>query len=164
MRTETEAEVESKRSRLKRIQMLSHWLDNAVAIPGTSYRVGLDPVLGLLPGGGDLVSSGFSAYLVLEAARFGLPRTTLTRMVFNLVLDAVFGSVPFVGDFFDVAWKANSKNLALLESHLQAPRSSQVADRWFVVLLLGGFALVSLGLAAFTIVVMTWLIRAISGA
>jgi len=163
MQTGTEAEIESKRLRLQRIKMLSHWLDDAVAIPGTSYRVGLDPVLGLLPGGGDLVSSGFSAYLVFEAARFGLPRTTLTRMVFNLLVDTLLGAVPVVGDVFDVAWKANSKNLALLEAHLQAPRASQVADRWFVVLLLAGFALVALCLAGFTIVVIAWLFKLITG-
>ncbi len=76
-----------------------------------------------------------SAYIVLEAARFRLPGATLTRMVFNIALDMIVGTVPLIGDAFDVGWKANAKNLKLLESHLEAPTPNRTADRKFFILL-----------------------------
>ncbi|PSB02634.1 DUF4112 domain-containing protein [Merismopedia glauca] len=138
-------------NRLQRLRSLSHLLDNAIAVPGTRYRVGLDPILGLLPGAGDIIGTGFSAYIILEAALMGLPKVTLTRMAFNILLETVVGSVPFFGDIFDFAWKANVKNLELLESHVATPRSSKRGDWWFAVLLIIGLFAVVLGIAALTI-------------
>jgi hypothetical protein len=137
-------------NRLQRVRSLSHLLDNAILIPGTDYRIGLDPILGLLPGAGDIIGTGFSAYIILEAALMGLPKVTLTRMAFNILLETVVGSVPFIGDFFDFAWKANVKNLELLESHMAAPKSSKRGDWWFAILLIIGLFAVVLGLAAVT--------------
>jgi hypothetical protein len=137
-------------NRLQRLRSLSHLLDNAILIPGTSYRVGLDPILGLLPGAGDIIGTGFSAYIILEAALMGLPKVTLARMAFNILLETIVGSIPFIGDFFDFAWKANVKNLELLESHLATPRSSKKADWWFAILLIIGLFAVVLGIAAVT--------------
>ncbi|MCY7320787.1 MAG: DUF4112 domain-containing protein, partial [Phormidesmis sp. CAN_BIN36] len=74
---------DSKAASLQRLRSLAHLLDNAISIPGTSYRVGIDPLIGLLPGGGDLVMAAFSVYIVWESARLGLPRSTVTRMVSN---------------------------------------------------------------------------------
>lgn len=132
---------DSKVSRLMRLRRLSHLLDNAIPIPGTNYRFGLDPLLGLIPGGGDTVTAFFSAYIVLEAALMGLPRETLMRMFFNIIFDTVVGSVPIMGDIFDVTWKANSRNVALLEEHFKLPRKNQKADKWFVFLLITGLLL-----------------------
>jgi hypothetical protein len=137
-------------NRLQRLRSLSHLLDNAILIPGTDYRIGLDPILGLLPGAGDIIGTGFSAYIILEAALMGLPKVTLTRMAFNILLETVVGSIPFIGDFFDFAWKANVKNLELLESHVAAPKSSKKGDWWFAILLIIGLFAVVLGLAAVT--------------
>lgn len=83
-----------------------------------------------------------SAYIVLEAARFRLPGATLTRMVFNIALEMVVGTVPLIGDAFDVGWKANAKNLRLLESHLEEPTEHRTADRKFFIIL--GLALLAL--------------------
>lgn len=105
---------------LNRIRKLSRLMDTAIRIPGTGFRFGLDPIIGLVPGAGDIVSTAFSAYIIFLATRFGLPREVLTQMIFNVALEAVVGSVPLVGDLFDAAYKSNIRNLALLEQQLQA--------------------------------------------
>jgi hypothetical protein len=79
---------------LNRIRKLSRLMDTAIRIPGINFRIGLDPIIGLIPGAGDLVSTGFSAYIIYLAARFGLPREVLTKMVLNIGLEAVVGSLP----------------------------------------------------------------------
>lgn len=133
---------------LQRIRALSHVLDNAIAIPGTKLRFGLDPLLGLFPGAGDWVSAVLSVYIVLESLRFRLPRPVLTQMLSNLILDMAAGSVPVLGDVFDVTWKANHRNVKLLEASLQDPTPPPPANRLFVGLvvlaLLGILAIVSL--------------------
>ncbi|MDX2216932.1 MAG: DUF4112 domain-containing protein [Oculatellaceae cyanobacterium bins.114] len=131
---------------LQRVRVVGKLLDNAVQIPGTSYRVGLDPLLGLLPGGGDAVGFVLSAYIVLEALRFRLPKETIIRMSTNLLMDAVVGSVPVLGDIFDVTWKANARNLALLEAHVANPRPQRAADRWFVIAVVIGLVLLGVGI------------------
>jgi hypothetical protein len=156
-----------KAASLKRLRSLAHLLDNAIGIPGTRYRIGIDPLIGLLPGGGDLVTAGFSVYIVWEAARMGLPRSTVTQMVSNLVLDTVAGTVPMLGDFMDVTWKANSKNVALLESHLEShseiPHRQKKADRGFVFLLLFGFILLVIGVSALAVLLIGWLWKTVTG-
>jgi hypothetical protein len=104
---------------LNRIRKLSRLMDTAIRIPGIGFRIGLDPIIGLIPGAGDLVSTAFSAYIIFLAARFQLPTPILYRMVFNIGLEAVAGSVPLIGDLFDAFYKSNIRNLALLEQHLQ---------------------------------------------
>lgn len=157
------ASAEPKLSALKRIRALSHLLDNAISIPGTTHRIGLDPLLGLLPGAGDIIGAVLSAYIVLEAARFGLPRATLARMALNIVSETALGSLPLLGDFFDATWKANSRNMALLEAHLDQPRPSQTTHWWFLTLLLIGVAAVVIGLVALGVVLVELLIRVTSG-
>ena len=112
---------DAPRVRMGRIRRLSRALDSAVAIPGTNIRIGLDPVLGLLPGVGDAVPAAASAYIVAEAASLGVPRATLARMCLNLLVDAVVGSIPLAGDAFDAVWRANDRNVRLLESRLADP-------------------------------------------
>lgn len=135
---------------LRRIRAVSHLLDNAIPIPSTGIRVGIDPLIGLFPGGGDGISLLFSVYIVLESLRFRLPKETLIRMVMNVLVDAVVGSVPMVGDLFDVAWKANARNIRLVEAHLDNPQPQTMSDRLFVwaiavvlmLLLVGAIALI----------------------
>lgn len=112
---------------LNRIRKLSRLMDTAIRIPGTGFRIGLDPIIGLVPGAGDIVSTAFSAYIIFLATRFGLPREVMYRMIFNIGLEAVVGAVPLVGDLFDAYYKSNVRNLALLEQHLQVmePELSQ---------------------------------------
>jgi hypothetical protein len=104
---------------LRRSRRMSGLLDEAVRVPGTDYRVGVDPLLGLVPFGGDTVALVLSLYPILEAARLGLPRTVLARMLVNVGLDFVVGSVPVLGTLFDAVWKANERNVRLMEGHLE---------------------------------------------
>jgi hypothetical protein len=123
--------------RLKHLRRLSYWLDEGIGIPGTRIRFGLDPILGLIPGVGDAAGAIMSAAILTEAARRRVPRSVLVRIAANIVLDAALGAVPVAGDLFDVAWKANVRNLALLERHLAEPETSARGDRMFAVLLSG---------------------------
>ena len=102
---------------LRRLDKLSQLLDNAFAIPGTRFRIGLDGIIGLIPGIGDAAGAVLSIYVIAQAARLGLPVSALLRMVGNVALETVVGAVPIVGDIFDIVWKANTKNMALLRRH-----------------------------------------------
>ncbi|MBD2055188.1 DUF4112 domain-containing protein [Oculatella sp. FACHB-28] len=155
--------VNSRNTSLQRLRQLSHVLDNAIPIPGTGYRIGLDPLLGLLPGAGDTVAGALSAYIVVEAARMGVPREILLRMASNIVLEVVLGSVPMLGDVFDATWKANARNIALLETHVDMPQSNRASDRKFLILLILGLAVVIIGFATFSVLLVRLLIGAISG-
>jgi Domain of unknown function (DUF4112) len=121
------AAAESDRRSIERLRQLAHLLDDRFRIPGTSYRIGLDGLIGLVPGVGDAVTTLLSLYIVLEARRLGVPLTKLGRMGLNVGVDAVLGAVPLLGDLFDVAWKSNRRNLALLLDHLDADRRTRHA-------------------------------------
>ena len=148
---------------LKRLRTLTHVLDNAMPIPGTPYRVGLDPLLGLIPGGGDIAGAALSAYIVIAAAKLGLPRESLVRMVLNILLEVLVGTVPVLGDLFDVAWKANVKNMELLDIHMKSPKKGKKADRWFVFVLVGGLILAVVGAIALGITLITFLFGLFTG-
>ncbi|HYW20934.1 MAG TPA: DUF4112 domain-containing protein [Nodularia sp. (in: cyanobacteria)] len=111
---------------LKRLRQLSRILDKAVTIPGTSIRIGLDPLIGFIPLGGDVLGIILSSYIVIEAARLGVPKAILSKMVLNVIIDGLVGTVPIMGDLFDFIWKANDSNLKLLEEHLQLSLRSKV--------------------------------------
>jgi hypothetical protein len=110
--------------RLKRIRLLSRLLDEQFRIPGTTYRVGLDGLLGLIPGVGDAAGALLSTYILYDAIRLGAPSTVLLRMIANIGIDAVGGVIPIVGDIFDMAWKTNKKNVALLHAYVASQRTS----------------------------------------
>lgn len=107
------------RERVARLRRLSRALDSAVTIPGTNVRIGLDPILGLLPVAGDAVSAALSLYPVAEAYRFGASRRTLAKMLGLVGIDAAIGSIPVIGDVFDAFWKANEWNARTLERLVQ---------------------------------------------
>lgn len=121
---------------VRRVRTLARILDEAVRIPGTGIRVGLDALLGLLPVGGDLAGALLSGSAILIAARAGAPTTVLTRMVINVAIDAIVGSVPVLGDLFDVGWRANSKNAQLLESWMGQPEATTRASKGVVAAIL----------------------------
>jgi Domain of unknown function (DUF4112) len=125
----------AQQQRVQRVRKLANLLDEAITIPGTSKKLGLDPIIGLIPGGGDTISMGLSAYIIVEAALLGLPKTTLLKMVSNILIDAVVGTVPLVGDLFDVVSKANTRNMKLLDGHITNPEFQAKLDKKFVVLI-----------------------------
>jgi hypothetical protein len=133
---------------VRQLRDLSHLLDEAVRVPGTRFRVGVDPIVGLLPVVGDAAGAALSAYVLGVALRSGVPRATLARIALVLWVDAAVGSVPVVGDLFDAYWKATSRSVRLLDARLADP-SSAVDDRRYLrrvgigVALLGVAALVA---------------------
>ena len=153
-------------NKVNRLRRLSHLLDNVISIPGTGYRIGIDPILGLLPGGGDTVAGALGAYIVVEAAIMGLPRQVIGQMVGNILFDSLIGTIPVLGDLFDVAWKANVKNIALLEKHLHLTQDRQksdralpasFADRFFLIGLIILLTIIVIGFATFSVLVIHWL-------
>ena len=129
---------------LARIEM---FMDRAIRIPGTDLRFGLDPIIGFFfPVAGDWLGTLVSAYIVLASIRHGLPKSAITRMVFNVAVDFLLGSLPLVGDAFDFAWKSNSKNLRLLNQYAKGKGGSVWSDWVWVFALFGLLFLLGAGL------------------
>lgn len=119
MPASTPASLDPERlATLRRIRSLSRLLDNSIRLPFINYRIGWDVIIGLVPGVGDLVGTALSTYIIVEAARLGATRGVLARMVFNVMVETVVGSIPILGDVFDAIWKANVRNMRLLERSL----------------------------------------------
>jgi len=123
---------EEAERRARRARALGQLLDNSLPIPGTGRRIGLDAIIGLVPGVGDLIGAVLSGYIVLEAARAQVPALTLARMLGNIAIDTLAGVVPALGDVFDAAWKANLKNAALLERHVATTQGAVTRERGVV--------------------------------
>lgn len=146
------------RHHLQRLRKISWLFDELFRIPGTNMTVGLDALLGLFPGGGDLAGGAISIYAILIARKVGAPPPVIARMAINVVVDALLGSIPLLGDVFDAAWKANRKNLDLLERYVETPgevkRGSTLVVLLAILLMLAAVA----GVAYFTV----WLIKALT--
>ena len=113
----------------RRLSYLAWLLDSSIPIPGTQLTVGIDALVGLFPVIGDLIGVAFSSYILSQAARLGAPRTVLGRMAFNIALEGVIGIVPFAGDLFDAAFKANQRNVQLLDAWLDQPKRTERSTR-----------------------------------
>lgn len=105
-----------------RVTMVARLLDSAFLIPGINRRVGLDSVIGLVPGIGDAVSAVLASYIIWEARGLGLPRRKIARMIGNVAVDTAIGAIPLAGDFFDVYFKSNERNLRIIHEHLGMPK------------------------------------------
>lgn len=143
-----------------RVRALARVLDSAVRIPGTSITLGLDALVGLAPGVGDLAGAAMSGYIVIAAARMGVPPAVLTRMLLNLGIDTIVGSVPLLGDLFDVGFRANMRNAALVELHIAEPVVARRSSRLAVVAVIGGLLLLATGgiaLAVLAVKGLNWL-------
>ena len=152
-------DTESVRRRLARIAWL---LDSSIPLPGTRFSIGLDAIVGLVPGFGDVVGVLLSSYIVREAARLGAPRSVLLRMAWNVALEGVVGMVPLFGDVFDAAWKANQRNYRLLEDYLDHPRRAVRSSRLFVSLLIIGLLVLVLLLASLSFVIVRAIAHAVA--
>ncbi|BAI90993.1 MULTISPECIES: DUF4112 domain-containing protein [Arthrospira] len=113
---------------LRELRQFSDFLDRAIRIPGTSQGIGLDPLIGLIPGGGDLLGAVLAGYIVFRSFQLGLPKKLLLIMTYNIVIDTVLGTVPIFGDLFDVLWKANVKNVDILESYLMDSEEEDITN------------------------------------
>jgi hypothetical protein len=136
---------------LRRVRAVASVLDDAIRIPGTNIRFGIDPLIGLVPGLGDLLGGAASAYIILEAARAGAPASVLVRMTLNVGIDTLVGGLPIVGDLFDFAWKSNARNVRLLARHVDAPAETRRASGALVALLIAALVLVAVGVSFLTI-------------
>jgi hypothetical protein len=144
---------------LRRARILALLLDEAIRVPGTNIRFGVDPIVGLIPGLGDVLGGVASAYIILEAARAGAPASVLVRMTMNVGVDTVVGSLPVIGDLFDFAWKSNARNVRLLTRHVESPVETRRASILLVVCLLAAIA----GLAVGVSLLVVYLIRRLLG-
>ena len=133
--SETRTRASTPNESLRRVRAVATVLDEAVRIPGTGLRFGIDPVVGLIPGLGDLLGGVASVYILLEAARAGAPASVLLRMALNVGVDTIVGGLPVIGDLFDFAWKSNTRNAQLLARHVEAPGRTRRASTLLVIAL-----------------------------
>ena len=111
-------EKEILEEKLTRLRQLSENLDESFTIPGTNIKFGIDALIGLVPGGGDLIGSLFSLYLLRTAIKMKLPKSAIISIMFNIIIDTTIGIVPVIGDIFDIFWKSNKRNMRIIEKHL----------------------------------------------
>jgi hypothetical protein len=138
--------------RLQALRRLQWLLDEAFRVPGTSIRVGWDPIIGLVPWVGDLLTALLSCAIVLHAHQMRLPRIVQLRMLMNVAIDLVVGAIPVVGDAADAFWKSNSMNMALLERHADEVRPASAGDWLFVA----GIIAAIVAIALVPLVVLYW--------
>lgn len=149
--------------RLKRLRQFSKILDNIITIPGTQVGIGLDPIIGLLPVAGDALGLMFSFYIIIEAAQLGVSTATLGRMVMNVIVDSLVGSIPMLGDLFDFAWKANNYNIILLEEALKSPQQNEKANNSFILIFTVGLFLLAIVLIAIPVILIRILWQIFTG-
>jgi hypothetical protein len=143
--------------RLLRLREWARLLDTAFRVPGTRIRFGWDPIIGLIPGLGDLVGPAYSVLILVTAIRLGIPRIVLVRMLLTVMVDVAVGAIPVVGDLFDVAWKSSQWNLALLERHAHSPRAPTTGDWWFVMAILTCLVLAAALPVIALVILLRWL-------
>jgi hypothetical protein len=149
-------EAAEAREACERLKKLAWLLDSSIAIPGIRFTVGLDAVIGLIPVLGDLIGVALSSLIIAEASRLGAPKSVLWRMAGNAGIEGFVGMVPFAGDVLDAVFKANQRNVKLLDAWYQNPGKTERASRWFGVLLVAIVALF-IGLSIYTgFVIMRW--------
>ena len=128
-------------------------LDAAVRVPGTNIRFGLDAVLGLIPGAGDIAGAILSSFIIAQSARLGAPRSVLVRMVMNVAIDSIVGAVPILGDLFDIGWKSNTRNAELLQEYAVRPRATQAVSRATVAAAIAVVLLIVIGMVAVVVAI-----------
>ncbi len=150
--------VENDQAR-ERLNWLAWLLDSSIPIPGTRFTIGVDALIGLLPVLGDFIGVLLSSYILKEAARLGAPKVVLARMASNVLVEGIVGIIPFAGDVFDAAWKANQRNVRLLNAWLDHPKKTARSSSVFAVVLISAVVglLVLLGVLAF--LVLRWIVQ-----
>ncbi|MDT8386562.1 MAG: DUF4112 domain-containing protein [Thiogranum sp.] len=156
---DTGAERNRQRATLQR---LAHVMDSAIPLPG-GLRIGMDGIIGLIPGVGDAIGAAVSSYIVIQANSLGVSRAVLMRMFGNILIDAALGAVPVVGDLFDFAWKANRRNIALLEGALAEPRKTRRRSALVVAVLVIGVLALAVLVTAAAVALVRWIWTSLGG-
>lgn len=120
-------ENEEYRRRTQRLDDLAQWLDTSIPLPGTRFRIGWDAIIGLIPFAGDFIGGAVSIYIITESVRLRTPFLVVLRMIFNILVELIIGSIPIAGDIFDFGWKANVRNIRLLQEYGREP--DEIYDR-----------------------------------
>jgi len=141
----------------QRLDLLAHWLDDCFQIPGIPFRFGIDAFLGLIPGLGDLLTGLLTCVILLAGWMRGLPWITLLRMLVNIAIDVLIGSIPLLGDIFDIAWKPNRRNFALLQRHITEPRRHTWRDWLFLWGILGVISVLLIAPLLVLLIAIIWL-------
>ena len=152
-------ESDEQRETRERLRFLAWLLDSSIPIPGTSLTVGVDAVVGLIPLIGDLLGVLASSLILAEAGRLGVGRSVLMRMALNVALEGIAGVIPLAGDVFDAAWKANQRNVRLLEAWMAKPHRVERSSRAFVALLATALAAFLAACAYLGYLGLRWLLR-----
>ncbi len=162
MTTKRNEPATSSSHRIKRLRSLSRLLDSAIPLPG-GYRIGLDGLIGLIPGIGDIAGGIASSYIIIESARLGASVPTLLRMAFNVLLESIIGLIPIFGDLFDFAWKANERNMILMDKQFNSaqPKDSSPERRLKITVFIIIFLLIS-GLIALAYLALMLLFRLVT--
>lgn len=143
------------------IERLSWFLDESITLPN-GYRIGFDGFLGLIPGVGDFIGGLLSSVIIYQAHQYGVPRMVLGRMIINMIIDTVIGAIPILGDVFDFVWKANKRNLALLDDYQQQPRQTYRRSLIQNLLFIGLLVAILVLLVTFVVWIIGLLLSAIS--
>ncbi|HEX5789363.1 MAG TPA: DUF4112 domain-containing protein [Woeseiaceae bacterium] len=152
---DADGDIETRDERLRRLDRLAWLLDNSIPVPGTRFRIGLDGLIGLVPGIGDAVGALLSSYLIAEAARGGASASLILRMALNVAVETIVGFVPVLGDLFDFGFKANARNVRLLRENVVDPSRARTKSRFVV----GMAAVVAVGLIAAMLLVAVAVLR-----
>ncbi len=147
----------------QRLDWLAWLLDNSIQVPGTRYKIGLDGIIGLVPGIGDAVGSLLSLYILTEGAKARLPRPVLFRMAWNIAVETVIGTIPVFGDLFDMAWKSNARNVKLLHEYSRSSEKTVSESRWMTALIMVLLVLALIGLGILGFVFLHWIWNQITG-
>ena len=149
------------------LERLSWLMDDMFRIPGIGWRIGLDALVGLIPGFGDTATSLASFYILASAVRYGVPKVTILRMALNIGIDYAVGSLPVVGDLFDAWWKSNQMNVDLVRKRATVSageaRKGKTSDWLFVGAIMLGLAALAIGAAALSVYILLLVVRQLSG-
>jgi Domain of unknown function (DUF4112) len=150
---------------MKNIKQLERWawlLDNSIRIPGTSIKMGLDSLIGLIPGIGDITGGALSSYILLQAVSSGVAPVVIARMAVNIMFDTIVGMIPIVGDIFDITFKANLRNIELMSNYYNSPQEAVKRNTLSIVIISISFISALSLIIWMAIKLFVWLINAIN--
>ena len=149
--------MDNRKKNGRHLNQLAWFLDNSISLPGTQYKVGADALIGLIPGIGDGIGTLLSSYILVAAARMGVPKKILLQMSYNIAVETIIGLIPFLGDAFDMVWKANMRNVQLLDAYPENPGKTTTSSRFFLFGLIAALTFIFLLISVIGFFILRWL-------